>query len=247
LIERLGSVRRDDRADPNGHEVEEPEKDNRAAEPSRVNRASSPAESKKECKEQQCYHSSQKNEPGRHVGIDRDRALNDQHGPKEKHNATKGSLLNTVHGALRLLHVDAHLELNDVTKLAFRQAPARPQGPPGAPRSNRPRSCRGADPARPSLFPSRTPDGNSVVPDAETSDFSARSRKARISAEAHSRTPHKGIRRLTPRLQESAASGQELAYELRGGNQVDAPAGDAGELAFEDAEGRAVEVADGDQ
>ena len=64
---------------------------------------------------------------------------------------------------------------------------------------------------RPSPFPSGNSGGDSAVLDAETSDFSARSRKARICAEAYSCTPHKEIRRLTPRLQKSAVSGRELA------------------------------------
>ena len=53
--------------------------------------------------------------------------------------------------------------------------------------------------------------GDESVLDSETSDFSARSRKARICAEAYSCTPHKEIRCLTPRLQKSAVSGRELA------------------------------------
>jgi len=56
-----------------------------------------------------------------------------------------------------------------------------------------------------------TPDGGCAVLDAETSDFCARSGKTRICAEAYSRTPHKKIRSLTPRLPKSAVSGRELA------------------------------------
>ena len=64
---------------------------------------------------------------------------------------------------------------------------------------------------RPSLFPSGNSGGNCAVLDSETSDFCASSRKTRISAEAYSSTPHKGIRSLTTKLPESAVSGRELA------------------------------------
>ncbi len=76
----------------------------------------------------------------------------------------------------------------------------------------------------PSPFPSGNSGGDSVVLDSETSDFSARSRKARVSAEAYLSTPHKEIRCLTPRLQKSAVSGRELA---RISHQLPATACDA--------------------
>ncbi len=80
-------------------------------------------------------------------------------------------------------------------------------------------------PGQPSEFPSGSLDGNGGVPEAETSDFSAMSSKTRLSAEAYSPTPHKGIRWLTclravcshrqaPRLQKSAVSGREQARTI---------------------------------
>ena len=67
------------------------------------------------------------------------------------------------------------------------------------------------DDVSPSPFPSGNSGGNGAVPDAKTSDFRARSRRSRICAESYSCTPHKEIRRSTPRLPKSAVFGRELA------------------------------------
>ena len=72
--------------------------------------------------------------------------------------------------------------------------------------------------ARPAIseFPSGNSGGDSAVLDAETSDFSARSRKTRISAETYSCTSHKEIRSLTLRLQKITVSGSDLQHHVRG-------------------------------
>jgi hypothetical protein len=71
-----------------------------------------------------------------------------------------------------------------------------------------------------SAFPSGNSGGDGAVPDAKTSDFRARSRRSRICAEAYSCTPHKKIRRSTPRLPKSAVFGRELARSADAGYGV---------------------------